>query len=273
MVDLHLHTTYSDGEFGVEELLNLLIDKNISLFSITDHDSVDAYYELKNIPSSISIVPGVEISSRFSGFDCHILGYNIRVSDSNLIKFCNDIQYYRKIRLQRIITYLQNTFNLSITPSEIEMILSKPGSLGKPDILKLLLKKNYGSVSQIYNTYLKKMDVGIEYRQDIEKVVSVIKNAGGVAVLAHPKEIEQDYLVSISEILPDFISCGVEGIEVYNSIHTNEDILKYKKLAEEYGLYITGGSDYHGPLVKPKIQIGNVSKDFCMIKRKDIYLK
>lgn len=270
--DLHIHSIYSDGEKTVLELIKDLEKNKIELFSITDHDCLDACYELKRtqLPKGMHYVAGVELSSVMNGINCHILGYHIDPYQEDLTKHVKFIQQARKNRLLKIIAYLKAQYSIELNQQEIELIINKKGTLGKPDLLKVLLTKKQCSVKEIYQKYLKELDFGSNYREEVAKNIALIRKAGGVAILAHPKEIEEEYNISIEQVINKFIYFGLGGIEVYNNIHTPSDVTRYLELANHYGLITTGGSDYHGPIIKPHVELGATTTEKIKIKTKDM---
>lgn len=259
--DFHIHSKYSDGEFSVEHIIKLLEVLNINKFAITDHDSVDSVLYLRG--KKCNYISGVEMSSRYMDTNMHILGYYIDGDLSKLQELCKKVRLARKSRLEEHISKLTAKFNLEFSQKDIDIITSDTSTLGRPHIGRLLIKYGYvNSMEEAFEKYLYKVHSSIFYRTDAKIVIDAIHEAGGIAILAHPKDIEKKYKIDIEEFLPHLIEIGIDGIEVYNSIHQFEDTIRYKKLAEKYELLTSGGSDYHGPNVKGKVKLGVVTKDY-----------
>lgn len=247
MVDMHIHTNNSDGSNSTKEIVEMLKILRAEMFSITDHDNVDAYKELENIDlGEMTCIPGIELSSKNENYNCHVLGYYIDYNNKELINECEIIKNRRIEKINIIINYLEQEKNIYLSEEEKLKIFGKKGTIGRYDLCKVLMDKGYGTKSIIYDRYLTNIDGITTHRSEIETTTSVIKNAHGIPVLAHPKEIEQTYNINIEDVIEDFIEKGIEGIEVYNTIHTLKEAKKYLELAQKYNLLITGGSDYHG---------------------------
>ena len=259
--DFHIHSKNSDGEFSVEHIVKLLEVLKINKFAITDHDNIDSVFYLKG--KKCNYISGVEMSSRYMDTNMHILGYYIDGDLTKLKGLCEKVRSARKGRLEEHISKLMSEFNLEFNQKDIDIILSDTSTLGRPHIGRLLIKYGYvKTMEEAFEKYLYKVHSSIFYRVDAKTVIDAIHEAGGIAILAHPKDIEKKYKIDIEEFLPHLIEIGIDGIEVYNSIHKFEDTIRYKKLAEKYELLTSGGSDYHGPNVKGKVKLGILAKDY-----------
>jgi hypothetical protein len=247
MVDMHIHTNNSDGQYSTKEIIEMLKLLKADVFSITDHDNVDSCKEIENLDlGNMNYIPGVEFSSKNGIYNCHILGYDIDYNNKDLIDECKTIENRRKEKIQIIINHLRNKKNIYLTEEETSRILNKKGTIGRYDICKILMERGYGPKPIVYDNYLSNIEGVTTHRSNIETVTSVIKKANGVPVLAHPKEIEDTYNINIEDIIEDFIDKGIQGIEAYNTIHTLNEVRRYLYIAQKYDLFITGGSDYHG---------------------------
>ena len=269
-MDMHIHTTNSDGEYTVKQIIEKLKQSNVGTFSITDHDNIDSYFKIKNLElGSLEYYSGVEISSIYKGYSMHILGYDFKLT-GGLLELLKGIEKRRKVRFLEMVEMLYQNYQIKISKEEIEKTLEKHCLIGKPHIVSLLYQLGYGENNkEIYQKYLKGYKSKTGYRVELDKVISTIKKSNGLVVLAHPKEIEKEYHIDIGEILGDLVKIGIDGIEVYNSIHSLEEVKKYLQLAEYYHLFISGGSDYHGPFTKPEVELGKVSKEKMQVKELD----
>lgn len=266
-IDLHIHSTYSDGEYDIDELLKFLKKKKIKYFSICDHDNIKSYYDIKKRKlKRIKYISGVEISTYLEYTCFHILGYNYHGDISALEDLLSKISKKRRIRAKEMIDKIEDNHDLKFGESEVEKVLEHP-SVGKKHVAKMMMKKNLGTT---YLEILKKFMTGLHlptsYRVSVDEACNAIISSNGIPVLAHPKEYELRYNIKIEDYIERLIEAGIKGIEVYNSIHTVEDTKRYRKLAKKYKLITTGGSDYHGP-AKHKVEIGTLVKDVEKLRR------
>ena len=277
MVDMHIHTNNSDGTQSTKEIIEMLKQQRIKLFSITDHDNFESCKEMEKIqlPKNMIYIPGIEFSSKHNEYDCHILGYNINYKNETLLEECRLIRRRRQKKIIQVLKYIRENYGI-ISESEEKNILNKNGTIGRFDICELLMKKGYGKRQEIYKKYLSPKDL-ITHRSKSKTIIDVIHASGGKAILAHPREIEDDYQINIEDIIESLIVEGLDGIEIYNSIHTPEDVKRYRALAKKYDEIIsdksfltTGGSDFHGTN-KPEIILGTTTSKHIKIKEKDIF--
>lgn len=254
MVDLHIHSNLSDGDKSVKELIDILKQKKIELFSITDHDSVESINILNN-EKSINYIPGVEMSSIDNNVKMHILGYGIK-SDGYVLNECQRIKSIRKELVQEIIENLIKDGYI-FNQSDIDNLLNNDSScIGKIDISKLLLK--YGYVSTIKEAFygiLKNYKIGPKIRCNSKEIIFKIKEDNGIAVLAHPFEIVREEKVNIDEVVNSLYKYGLDGLEVFTTKHSKEETKYMLELCKKKKLLISGGSDYHG-ISKPNIELG-----------------
>ena len=245
MVDMHIHTKYSDGDYSLEEIIGMLKEKNIKYFSITDHDNINSCYEMENIKldNDMEYIPGIEFSSKLDDIKCHILGYNIDYKNPVIQKECNKIKLRRINKIILLVDHLSD-IGIEITKSEFNNILYKNGTFGKIDICRILMDRGYGKKSEVYDKYL---EIPLpNHRSNASEIIGAIKKANGISILAHPKEIEMEYRINLDDIIRKYIELGIDGIELYNSIHTLKDVKRYIEIAKKYDLVTTGGSDFHG---------------------------
>ncbi|MBW4838205.1 MAG: PHP domain-containing protein [Paenibacillaceae bacterium] len=247
--DLHTHTQASDGMNKPAENVRLAKEKGLTGLAITDHDTVAGIAEaqLAGKELGVDVVPGIEISTRAGGRDIHVLGYFLDLEDERLLERLARLRSVREERNGLIIAKLQQ-LGLAITLEEVKAGLTRPlrpdESLGRPHIADVLVRKGYVSdMREAFDRYLAEGKPGYASLPRIapEEAIAWIREAGGSPVLAHPGLYGDDELVrSILEHgKPD-------GIEVYHSDHGPEEELRYAAMAEQYGLIVTGGSDYHG---------------------------
>lgn len=263
-IDLHTHTNYSDGELSPEELIKLAISKNIGTISITDHDTINGIKTVdKNASyiteSGIKIINGIELSVKRDAGRMHILGYGIDLENEALNQKMSFLRDNSVNSVLSIMEQIKRDYGIRFTYEDIKNLINANHNLGRPDLAKLCIKYGYAtSVSEAFDKYLidaynktRTSRKGLTYQECIE----LIKNSGGKVILAHPKSLELSEL-DFLKLLREMISNGLEGIEVYHSSHSQEEIKYYKNIADKYNLLISGGSDFHGESVKPGIELG-----------------
>ena len=261
--DLHIHSKFSDGDYSVEEIIDKLKFYGIEIFSITDHDNIQSIKAMENADKKgLIYIPGVEISCEKDGYKMHILGYNIDANNQELIKLLQDMKLRKNLRNLEIIQQLKEKFGIVITKEETENLLKAKNFVGQTTIARLLTKRgDIPNTQYAFDNYFKYMDLKTPATAQLEQAIKVIHNAGGYSVLAHPISLEKTYGVNIEDIFGMFRDVNIDGIEIFNSKHTLSDIKRDLKLAKKEKLLISGGSDFHGDIMKPNVKLGRISKD------------
>ncbi|MBM7558645.1 PHP domain-containing protein [Marinitoga litoralis] len=273
LLDLHSHSIYSDGTLSPEELILKAKEKNLTIYSITDHDNIDAQKEAMYYANkyNVNYITGLEISTKFKNmFD--ILGYNISLDNHELNAALKKVQDFRKNRNKLMIEKLNSLgFDISLD----EVINEADGDVvGRPHFARVLLKKGYvKDRDEAFNKYLGDGKIAHIPKEKIlpEEAVKLIKNAGGYPVIAHPKYLKLTYK-ELKELVLKLKEYGLWGIEVYYPKHSNSEIKMFRDLAIETGLYITAGSDFHGAN-KPDIDLGMNIADELLQKSIEILNK
>lgn len=261
--DLHIHSKFSDGDYTLEEIVDKLKENGIDIFSITDHDNADSIRAMQSVDTKgLTYIPGIEFSASKTGYKMHILGYNVDGNNQELLEACRNMKMRKNLRNLEIIQQLKERFGIVITREETLQLLNSTSFAGQTTIAKLLLNKGIiPDVKFAFQNYFSKLDLRTDATIDLDEAVKIIHSAGGLAVIAHPIEIEKKYNISIDDIFYIFKNAGIDGIEIFNSKHTLSDIKRYYALARREGLLISGGSDYHGEIMKPNVKLGRISKD------------
>ena len=262
LIDMHMHTTYSDGELTPNEIIERCIDKGITVIAITDHENMRGYNHIdyEKYKDKIELYRGIELTAKVDKGRLHILGYDCDYTNPDFIKRCDEIRMNSFYSMINLLNQLRLDYGIRFKPNEIQGIFNANHNIGRPDVAHLLLINGYvTSTGEAFDKYLnpsydkiRKSNIVKSYKDCIE----IIKNAGGIPVLAHPNQLKLTY-EELHDFLKELVDAGIEGIEVYHSGHSKEESEYYIKLANEFNLIKSGGSDYHGPVVKPSIELGN----------------
>lgn len=241
--DLHLHSTFSDGKLTPEQILEVSKNNGVKYISITDHDSIDSQYITRRNNDGINVIPGIEFSSEIYEFEIHILGYFIDIDNKNLNDVVNNLKKSRIKRAKSIIDKLRNE-GIELN---IDDIIKDNLSIGRAHIANEIVKKGYEE--SFKGAFLKYLLKGKPAYVSGEKLnykdsIRVIKEANGIAVLAHPGKIYKS--MAVEKIIKELKCYGLNGIEVYHPSHSKEQVNLFYNLSKKYKLSITGGSDFHG---------------------------
>ncbi len=256
-IDLHLHTTHSDGSLSPGEVLHLAHKAGVTALAVTDHDIVSGIPEAIETGAElgIEVIPGVEISSRVGNSELHILGYFLQWQDPELNQRLATLRASRHRRNPQIIERLR-ALGLDVTYEEVRA-LAGTDSVGRPHIARILMNKKYvTSAKDAFDRYLADGRPAYVARElpKPEEAIAWIKATGGVAVLAHPTWAKVSG-EGLNALLTTLKAEGLGGIEVHYSTHTKRQTREYLDLAKRLNLLITGGSDFHG-ITKPDIEVG-----------------
>ena len=248
-IDLHTHTTYSDGTDTPAELINKALAAGISIIGLTDHDSISGWQEASNaLRVGISLVPGAEISCQTSdGISVHILGLLFDSNNSELMDTLEKTRENRHGRMEKIIARI-NEAGIDITMNDVLEQLSDGATLGRPHLADALVKK--GVVASRDEAFTQMLHNNSKYyvshySPTPEAAIKLIKAAGGVSVIAHPMASHRGRTIS-QETFGSIIQAGLDGIEVDHRDHSPDEKLQLIQLASESNLVMTGASDYHG---------------------------
>ncbi len=249
-IDLHTHSTISDGTMSPSELVGYAHRKGLSAIAITDHDTIGGIGEAVTAGDflGIEVVPGIELSVKYSQQNVHLLGYLFDYQNKDLHDALGQLQAGRIERNKKIISNL-NKLGFPIEFNELTKT-GRDGQKGRPHIAKLLMeKKIVGTMDEAFEKYLGKDGLAYASRfvYGAKEAISLIKNAGGIAVLAHPLKLDTVF-DDFPRILNQLCDLGLDGIEVYYPNHTRKFRKNLMALAEKLSLLMTGGSDYHGSI-------------------------
>ncbi len=242
-VDLHMHTNCSDGLCNPSEILEKVRGANLSAFAITDHDTIDGYKVIQALRTGKDpeLICGVELSAGYNESDLHILAYGFDPDHIELAKALTRFQEARNERGRKMVEKLTQ-LGVKITYQDVQKNAG-PGVIGRPHVAEAIFDS--GAVSRYNEAFEKYIGAGgpayvAKASFAPSEAIELIHSAGGAAVLAHPA------VGGAHRHLEMLVGLGLDGLEVFHPEHSSEDVKKFKMAAKDFGLSITGGSDYHG---------------------------
>ncbi|GAC1423962.1 MAG: PHP domain-containing protein [Ktedonobacteraceae bacterium] len=250
-VDLHMHTTASDGLYSPTELMHRVKEVGLRAVALTDHDTTGGIEEAARTAQVLDIefIPGIEINTDVSGGEVHILGYYLEYQQpafQNTIKVLRDARVRRGERMVELL----NEEGVHITWERVREIAQ--GAVGRPHVAQALVEAGYvQSISEAFDKYIGNSKPAFvpRYKLTPEDAVRLIRSANGIPVIAHP--ITLPGLDILRTWLPDLKAAGLVGLETYYGQYTRDDEQALLAIAHEYSLIPTGGTDFHGPNIHP----------------------
>ncbi|HEY9745189.1 MAG TPA: PHP domain-containing protein [Oculatellaceae cyanobacterium] len=251
MIDLHMHTVFSDGSVQPEDLVKLAVEHKLEAIAITDHDTTEslpyaqkaaAEYAEQGYP--LEIIPGIEVNTVWKEKEIHILGYYIDPGHGALQDIIAQHRASRVVQIQEMAHRLKTKAKLNIQYEDIAALASESGSIGRPHVAKAIVAKGGAhNISQAFNKFLNPSCETYVRRKTVSphEAVEAIYESGGIAVIAHPGDMEM-----IPELAEDLMNYGLRGLEAYHRSHSPALIEFHCSLAEKLGLIVTGGTDFHG---------------------------
>jgi predicted metal-dependent phosphoesterase TrpH len=262
-IDLHSHSTASDGTFPPREVVRLAHRAGLSALALTDHDTVagcaEAADEAKKL--GIDFLCGIEISAEYpKPGTLHLLGYGVDPTNDDLANLMKRLIEGRTARNKQIVAAL-NEQGVTITLEEV-LAQANGGTVGRPHIAAILVRKGYvSSTQQAFDKYLGQGGK-VYFDKEVvtaKRAIQMIHGAGGVSVCAHPVQLKKENDAQLETAIKELVDYGLQGIEVIHSDHDEATIEKLSAFADKYKLVKTGGSDFHGAN-KPHIELGKAGK-------------
>lgn len=252
-IDLHMHTTFSDGVFTPSELVRKAKDVGLNIISITDHDNINGLEEAISVGKEIGVevIPGVEISTDIDNKEIHLLGYFLNIHDAELQKYLNFFREERFHRAKRMVKKL-NKLGMTISMDDV-LEIANNSAIGRPHVAIALTKlKQVANYFEAFDRYIGDNCPAYERKIHVspQSALKLISDAGGLSFIAHPSNIDES-------ILMHFIKAGIDGIEVVHPSHNQFQIKFYRGIVNHYCLLESGGSDFHGGI---KNDEGNLGK-------------
>jgi 3',5'-nucleoside bisphosphate phosphatase len=273
MIDLHSHTSYSDGSASPAQLIALAHSQGACAIAITDHDTVAGLAEGRAAADELGIefVNGIEISADYSPGTMHILGYFINVESQTLAVKLDELRNARNSRNPQIAARLQ-ALGLDINYEDVARLAGKE-VVGRPHFARLLVDRGYArGIQDAFDRYLAKGAAAYVEKARLSPAdsIALIHEAGGVAILAHPYQLKLPSIEEEEQLIVKLAAMGLDGIEAIYSRHSPVERDTYAQIAARHGLLVTGGSDYHGTY-KPDIDIvigkGDLEVPYVLIER------
>ncbi len=243
LVDLHLHTTASDGTLTPTRLIDHVAQTSLKVISITDHDTTDGVDEAMNAAAEhprLTVLPGIEFGTEDGPSEVHLLGYFLDYENPDLQDALQRFRQQRVETARRSVDKL-NSLGIKISWDRVRELAG--GTVGRPHIARAMVESGYAeSIRDAFDKYLGDAGIGRVPRPKLKpvKALELIHAAGGVGAVAHPRTVKQ-----LDKVVDDLADAGLAGIEVYAEKYGADEQAGYRKLARRYGLIECGGSDYH----------------------------
>ena len=240
IVDFHSHTNKSDGTLAPQELADFMGERGVEIYSISDHDTLAAYGDFTP-RNGARVIPAIEINTTWRENEVHVLGYNVPLAGSAIDELLVYNQAERGKRAERMVTQLQRG-GVSITLEQVLAESADADSVGRPHVAKALVRSGVvPDVDSAFRLHLKPGKAGYvpQIYTTPEKAIETIRAVGGIAVLAHPGRLKDRAI--IDALAPR----GLQGLEVFYPLHDEDDVAQFRKKAQEYGLVMTAGMDFH----------------------------
>ena len=249
--DLHIHTYYSDGVFSPEKIIDTALDVGLQAIAITDHDNVLAYdigqkhIKENGLENKIELIIGIEVNTLYKNHEVHILGYMMNPEDKDFQAMLKAQQAARIKQCKEILALLSKKEGIKVKFEDVKKLVAEGGSIGRPHIAKAITAAGgTANVMDAYAKYIHDDSPAYVQRKTVspQDAVEIIYDAGGIPVIAHPHDLD------IAEsLIKELMTFGLRGIEAYHRKHSPACVEYFSSMAEELGLIVTGGSDFHTP--------------------------
>ncbi len=274
LVDLHTHSTFSDGQYAPADIVRLADRRGLAAVALTDHDTLaglpDARRAAEGLPD-VRFVPGIEVSAKLPHGMLHIIGLGIDERAPSIVELARRLRQARNDRNPRMVERLRR-LGVPVGMEDIRAVAGSAGDeedriVGRPHMAEAIRRKGYAeTVQDAFDRYVGRGGAAYLDKEKIDpgETISAIRDAAGVAVLAHPPQLavgDDD----LEPVLRRLIEQGLNGIEAYHSEHSPRQTRLYLELANRYRLFVAGGSDFHGP-VKPDAALGKPPVPLVMVE-------
>lgn len=268
MRDLHIHTKYSDGEFGEYQIIEEVLKSGVTEFAICDHDTFEGskrvFELLKQNNFGLTFHTGVELTCRLNGYESgvnmHVLVRDFNYDNPKIQEIVKEINILRRQKVDIMVNFVEQEFNLKIPNELLNEKLRSTNSFGKPHLYSILCEIGNFDREKYYRT-MDKLNTA-HLKLDTAKTVEILKGVGSI-FLAHPIEIMKEYhfdFDDIEKLIAHLKELGFDGVETYHSSQTKKVQEELSRIAHKYNLKESEGSDFHGPNVKPNLNVGDIQK-------------
>lgn len=259
MIDLHVHTTASDGQYSPSEIIQKAAEKNFKAIAITDHDTIDGLEEarIEATKHDIAFIPGIELNINFPKGEFHLLGLGINNPSNSLKDEISNLINYRHKRNEEIVSKMQSE-GINITWNEIQSMFPNT-VVGRPHLAKVLVEKKVVKTrQQAFDQYLAKGRKFYVERvgSNLDEAIIAIKDSGGLPVLAHPMSLYQSW-GKLPDLIKDYHERGIVGLEAYHPGARMSECCRLEELARSLGMFVTAGSDFHGEQIRSDRRLGH----------------
>lgn len=261
--DLHLHTIFSDSTYTPAELIQEAEKHDLAAVAVVDHDTVLGIEPTQEIARNrnIEVLSGIELTAEYNGLEVHILGYLIDYKRKDLIERLDFLNKKRIERIYKIVDKLKD-MGINLKPQAV-FDIAAGGTVGRLHVARAMVEEGLvGSIFEVFQKYIGDRCPAYVcgFRFSPKEAIRLIKDVGGIPVLAHP------YILKRDELITEFIDYGLMGLEVYYPEHTQSMVNFYLDLAKKFNLLVTGGSDCHGN-AKPGVKIGSIKIPYELVEK------
>jgi len=265
-VDLHLHSTASDGVYTPSEIVHTALERELAVIALTDHDTLGGVAEAQQaaVGTGLEIIAGVEVNSEGDWGDLHILGYYVDLENGPLRERLEAVRDVRVGRARKMVERLTE-MGMPLAWEDVRK-LAGGASVGRPHVARALVNRGYVRTTQeAFDRFIANDGPAYVPRMRLSppEVIQTLIGAGGVPVLAHAAHSGKEAVA----LIPELVGYGLRGLEVYYPHHSPEEIEMLLGLCREYGLLVTGGSDFHGPGSSEGTQLGSVHVPLECVER------
>lgn len=259
MIDLHIHSCMSDGQYAPSKIVEMAQNQGINLLSLTDHDTVAGVREAMAtaLIYKVDFIPGIELTAHYQGIEIHILGYYVDIDNRNLLMECDRLEKSRKARIKLLIEALASV-SVIISYDQVAFF-AKGSTVTKLHLAQALVKSGYAKcIASAFKQYLNQAARALPNSWlPVSDAIELIINAGGVPVLAHPGLIPLES-TAFDIFFSSIVDYGIKGVECYYSKHNSCVTDYFVELVHQYDLIATYGSDYHGEAIDSTVKLGDI---------------
>lgn len=267
-IDLHLHTSASDGTFSPTQLVKVALELKLKAIAITDHDTVGGIIEALEAAEneSIEVIPGIEFSTEINSVSIHVVGLYLDFQNKELLDLTLEIQNAREIRAKKIIEKV-NSLKAGPEITFYEVLELSDGLIGRPHIGEVMIRNGYANtMNEVFEKFLKRGGSCYvpRFKLSPKEAIEFLKKIGAIPVLAHPGYILNE--IDLDSFIAEQKESGLMGLEIYYPSHTKKQIKLFRELAKKHDLLESGGTDCHGKLNEGPF-IGSLNIPYSLLEK------